>query len=92
MNGAGIPCGPVLSVDEVFNHPLATELELAGTVRHTTLGDLQVLGRPADTGDAPWLHSAPPLLGEHSHAVLSDHGFSDAEIAGYTQRGIIAQR
>ncbi|MBO0909795.1 CaiB/BaiF CoA transferase family protein [Arthrobacter sunyaminii] len=91
INRAGIPCGPVLAMDCVFNHPLARELELTGSVHHSTLGDMLVLGRPADTGDAPWLHSAPPVLGEHSQAVLADHGFSEAEIAEYTRRGIIAQ-
>ncbi len=91
INRAGIPCGPVLAMDGVFNHPLAEELELTGTVRHSTLGDMQVLGRPANTGDEPWLVSAPPLFGEHSHAVLTEHGFSEAEIAGYSQRGIIFQ-
>ena len=91
INRAGVPCGPVLAMDAVFNHPLAEELELTGTVAHSTLGDMQVLGRPADTGDEPWLLSAPPVFGEHSHAVLAEHGFSAAEIAGYTERGIIFQ-
>ena len=91
INAAGVPCGPVLDVGEAFRHPLAVELGLAGTVKHTTLGDIQVLGRPANTGDDPWLVSPPPLLGEHSREILARYGFTDKEISGYGRRGIVVQ-
>lgn len=91
INGAGVPCGPVLNVGEAFRHPLAAELELAATVRHTTLGEMQVLGRPADTGADPWLVLPPPLLGEHSWEILAQFGFTDEDISAYGSEGIVMQ-
>lgn len=91
INDAGVPCGPVLGVDEVFRHPLAAELELTGTVNHLTLGEMRVLGRPADTGDDAWLISAPPVLGEHTGEILSQYGYTAQEIAEYARMGVILQ-
>lgn len=91
INDAGVPCGPVLNVAEAFRHPLATELELAPTVLHTTLGKMQVLGRPAKTGEDPWLLFPPPLLGEHSREILAQYGFTDEEISAYGGQGVIFQ-
>ena len=91
INEAGVPCGPVLNVGEAFRHPLAAELELAPTVLHTTLGEMQVLGRPANTGEDPWLVLPPPLLGEHTREVLVQYGFSDEEIGVYGSQGVVYQ-
>ena len=91
INEAGVPCGPVLGIDEAFEHPIADELKLAETVQHAELGEIRVLGRPAVTGDEPWLRSAPPTLGQHSAEILAEYGVSDVEIDEMRLRGSIIQ-
>lgn len=91
INEAGVPCGPVLRIDEAFEHPIADELKLAETVQHAELGEIRVLGRPAVTDDEPWLRSAPPTLGQHSAEILAEYGVSDVEIDQMRLRGSIIQ-
>ena len=91
INEAGVPCGPVLRIDEAFEHPIADELKLAETVQHAELGEIRVLGRPAVTGDEPWLRSAPPTLGQHSAEILAEYGVSEVEIDEMRLRGSIIQ-
>lgn len=91
INDSGVPCGPVLTMDEAFTHPVSEELHLSGTVKHRELGDIQVLGRPANTGDDDWLRLAPPVLGQHSSDILKDYGFSDDQVRDFIDRGIVIQ-
>lgn len=91
INDAGVPCGPVLGIGEVFRHPVADELKLSEKVQHAELGEIRVLGRPAVTGDEPWLHSAPPMLGQHSAEILAEYGVSDVDIEMMRVRGSIIQ-
>lgn len=89
ISAAGVPCGEVLGVDEVYSHPIAEELRLAETVEHTALGPMRVLGRPADTGNADWLHSAPPMLGEHNAEVLAALGYTPEQIEALDDAGVL---
>ena len=89
ISAAGVPCGEVLGVDEVYSHPIAEELRLAETVEHTALGPMRVLGRPADTGNAYWLHSAPPMLGEHNAEVLAALGYTPEQIEALDDAGVL---
>lgn len=89
ISAAGVPCGEVLDIDEVYSHPIAAELKLAETVKHSALGEMSVLGRPAVTGDEPWLRLPPPVLGEHNEEVLSGLGYSEEQIAELAAAGIL---
>lgn len=89
ISAAGVPCGEVLGIDEVYSHPIAAELKLAETVNHPALGPMQVLGRPADTGNEEWLRSAPPMLGEHNQEVLAELGLTEEEIQGLEDSGVL---
>lgn len=91
INAAGVPCGPVLGIDEAFEHPIADELRLAETVKHQELGEIRVLGRPAVTGDDDWLRAAPPVLGQHSVEILSEYGMSDTELEALISSGAVIQ-
>lgn len=89
ISEAGVPCGEVLGIDEVYTHPIAEELRLAESVDHTLLGPMKVLGRPANTGSENWLRTAPPMLGEHNTEILQWLGFTAEEIAELGENGVL---
>ena len=91
ISSGGVPCGPVLDIREALSHPVAAELELSKKVNHKTLGEIEVLGRPAVTDGDEWLRLAPPLLGEHSTEILAEYGFAADEIDELISSGTVIQ-
>lgn len=83
---AGLPAGPIHTLDEVFDDPQVAHCQLVDTLDHPTLGPLRQvvtpLATPADdaTGGAPRRRRAPPELGEHTVEVLREAGFDTAAI------------
>ena len=80
LNEAGVPCGPIHSIDQVFADPQVQHL---GIVREIATGNgtLRVLGQPVTLGRTPSrVTSPPPGRGEHTGEVLREFGFSDEEI------------
>ena len=85
-----MPCGPIYSIDQVFNDPQVQHLGMAQTVHHPALGDVQLVGQPFTlSGHANQLRTASPERGQHTDAVLTDLGLSAAEIKGLYERNII---
>jgi crotonobetainyl-CoA:carnitine CoA-transferase CaiB-like acyl-CoA transferase len=76
LNRAGVPCGPIHSIDKVFADPQVQHL---GIVRE--IGAVRVVGQPVRLERTPSrVVAAPPDRGEHTSEVLREFGFSDAEI------------
>jgi crotonobetainyl-CoA:carnitine CoA-transferase CaiB-like acyl-CoA transferase len=88
ISAAGVPCGEVLDVGSSLEHPVAEELGLSARVQHSALGEMRVLGRPANTGDDKWLRLPPPLLGEHTDEILRGLGYDDDARQRLTATGI----
>jgi len=78
----GLPAGPILSLDQVFSDPHVLAAGMVEEVEHPAIGRMRAMANPlrmpALTGHS--VRSAPPLLGEHSRAVLADYGVPEAEI------------
>ncbi|AUH65390.1 CaiB/BaiF CoA transferase family protein [Paracoccus zhejiangensis] len=83
LNAAGVPCGLVQDLAQVFADPQVTAQEM---VIETPVQDgpaLKVLGFPIKLGSTPCaLHRPVPRLGGHTGEVLAEAGLSEAEIAG----------
>ncbi len=91
LGEAKIPCAPVLSPQQVLEHP---QVQALGLLQDT---DYPGLPRPAPVAAVPlWLSGTPPvprlrppLLGEHTDAVLAEAGYSAEQIAGLRQRRVV---
>jgi crotonobetainyl-CoA:carnitine CoA-transferase CaiB-like acyl-CoA transferase len=63
LTAAGVPCGSVRDLAEVFTDPQLSAREMIASVDHATLGDLQLLGVPVKLSETPGsVRSAPPAL------------------------------
>ena len=90
LNDAGVPCGPVYRVDEVFADPQVQHLGMVGTVEHPDLGALDIVRNAVRIdGAPPTVRTPAPSPGEHTDAVLAALGYGDDDIAGLRVRGVI---
>ena len=91
LKGAGVPCGSVRDVGEVFEDPQIHARSMVETVDHAIAGALRVVGVPVKLSDTPGgVRSAPPALGQHTDRILhEDLAMTDAEIARLRSAGII---
>lgn len=81
LNAAGVPCGPVYSMDEVFADPQVRHLDMTQTVRHPALGSLALVRNAVRmTGTPDTVRTPSPDVGDHADEVLADLGYSRAEI------------
>ena len=91
LNAAGVPSGPIYTIDKVFADP---QVEHLGMVQEIETGDdrgtLRVVGQPVSLGRTPSsLVAAPPECGQHTSEVLREFGFTDAEIAGLREAKVV---
>ena len=91
LREAGLPCGPINTVADVFEHPQAEARGLALEVEHPTAGPVRVTGFPYKLSQTPAeAHRPPPLLGQHTDQTLTELlGYSVEEIAQLRERGAI---
>jgi formyl-CoA transferase len=90
LNEAGVPCGPIYKMNEVFADPQVKHLNLTRHVQHKVLGDVEVVGQAVELSRTPWsVRTASPEPGEHTDEVLRELGYADAAIAGLRERKVI---
>jgi formyl-CoA transferase len=90
FNEAGVPCGPIYKMNEVFADPQVKHLNITRHVQHKTLGDVEVVGQAVEMSRTPWsVRSATPEPGEHTDEVLRELGLGEKEIAGLRDRKVI---
>jgi formyl-CoA transferase len=91
LSGLRIPAGPINDIPTALNDPHTAARRMVQRVEHSQLGALQVLGPVAKLSETPAaVRQAPPLLGEHTEAILCDDlGYSPAELETLKHDGII---
>jgi formyl-CoA transferase len=90
LNQAGVPCGPIYSIDEAFTDPQVQHLALAHKTVSPLLGEMDVVRQAANLSRTPSAIKAPsPERGEHNDEVLQEFGLTAHEIAGLRADGVI---
>jgi crotonobetainyl-CoA:carnitine CoA-transferase CaiB-like acyl-CoA transferase len=90
LNAAGVPCGRVMGLAEVFADPQVIDQQMVLTQEHPGHGMVRMLGFPIKFAEAPCLLRRPaPEIGADSEAVLQEIGCSAEEIAGLRAAGVV---
>ena len=90
LNQAGVPCGPINRMDEVFTDPQVQYLGMAAAVQHRALGEIEVVNQPVKLSRTPSRIAHPtPEKGEHTEEVLKEFGYDDRAIAEFRARKIV---
>jgi crotonobetainyl-CoA:carnitine CoA-transferase CaiB-like acyl-CoA transferase len=89
---AGLPAGPIHTLDEVFADAQVQHCGLVETVDHATLGSLRQIPTPVfGTAAREASRHAPPALGEHTRQVLREAGFDGSELDALLAAGVLYQ-
>jgi crotonobetainyl-CoA:carnitine CoA-transferase CaiB-like acyl-CoA transferase len=82
FNAAGVPCGPINSIDQVFADEQVKHLGIAQNAIRPDGKEQTFVGQPITLSRTPSkIVATPPELGQHTDEVLKEFGFADKEIA-----------
>ena len=87
---AGVPCGPIYGIDQVFADPQVQHLGAIGKVRHPELGELSLLNQSIALSRTPaTMLASSPIKGQHTAEVLTEIGYSNVEIEAFSNNHVI---
>lgn len=90
LSEAGVPCGPIYGLEEVFEDQHVRELGLVQSIDHPTAGTVQFPGPPYRFSASPTeLRQPPPRLGEHTDRILARLGLSSQDVEALRQQGAL---
>jgi crotonobetainyl-CoA:carnitine CoA-transferase CaiB-like acyl-CoA transferase len=82
LNKAGVPCGPIYTMDQVFADPQVQHLGVPVEVNSRSLGKFQVVNNAVRLSRTPaTMAAAAPEIGEHTDEVLGELGYGAKEVA-----------
>ena len=90
LGQAGIPCSPVHTLGELSAHPHTTAVGMVYEYPGTGPAPLKGVAQPVKfDGARTTAQRLPPKLGEHTREILKEAGYSDAEILGFEEIGVV---
>jgi len=91
LSKAGVPCGPINTIDQTFADPQVQHLGIAKPISHPKLGPQRVVGQPIHMTSYPQPDELRPTpeQGEHTDEVLRELGYDAAAIGAFHKRGVV---
>jgi formyl-CoA transferase/CoA:oxalate CoA-transferase len=90
LNAAGVANGEVRNIEQMLHDPQLEARNMIETVAHPTVGATRVIGAPIKLSENPAsIRIPPPVLGEHTDAVLGEIGYDAAGISALRSKGVI---
>jgi formyl-CoA transferase/CoA:oxalate CoA-transferase len=87
---AGIPCGPVNTIDKVVSNAQVLHREMLVEIEHPVAGKIKVPGIPLKLSETPGsIRLPPPILGQHTEEVLKKMGYSITDIKELKKGNVI---
>jgi crotonobetainyl-CoA:carnitine CoA-transferase CaiB-like acyl-CoA transferase len=90
LNRAGVPCGPIYTIDQAFADPQVRHIGIARAIESPDHGRQELVGQAVELSRTPWqLRTPTPGKGAHTEAVLGDLGYDTEAITRLRARGAI---
>lgn len=91
LENAGVPCGPINKLDDVFNDQQVQARQCAIELPHPTAGKVKLVANPIHmSATPPRYNTAPPLLGQHTNQILYELlGYSEQQLNQLRRKNII---
>ena len=91
INKAGVPCGPINSIDQTFAEEQVKHLGIATKVVHDKIGEFDIVGQPINMSDAPQPDQLQPAPdpGQHTDDILQTLGYDQAAIDELRKSGVV---
>ena len=90
LEAAGVPCGPIYDISQVYADPQVIARDMVVEVEHPTAGTIRNVGIPVKFSETPGnIRRPPPRFAEHTAEVLAEFGYTTGEIDSLRDRGIV---
>jgi len=90
LTKAEVPCGPIYSIDQVFDDPQVKHIGVATTVKSPKLGEIRIVNQAVQLSRTPArMASAPPEVGEHTDEILKELGYDKAAVDALRQKKVV---
>jgi crotonobetainyl-CoA:carnitine CoA-transferase CaiB-like acyl-CoA transferase len=90
LNDAGVPAGPILNIQQVFENEQVRAMKVTAKVEHPELGELELLGIPYRLSRTPGaVTTAAPDPGQHNDQILAELGYGPAERQALYEAGVV---
>ena len=90
LTDAGVPCGPIYSIDEMFADPQVQHLGIAQPIMTDPFGETQAVAQPFELTRTPSSFAAPPpTRGQHTEEILEELGISTEEYAKLREQSVV---
>lgn len=81
ITDAGVPCGPIYTLDKIFADPQVLHREMMVELKHPKAGKIKVTGNPVKLSDTPGeIKTSPPTLGQHTEEILTQLGYNRQDV------------